>query len=39
VLIKIMRVNCSEEETETETVICPIFGSIWYDDFSLKRRR
>ena len=35
VLLKIVRVNCSDEEA----LICPIFGSIWYDDFSLKRRR
>jgi tetratricopeptide (TPR) repeat protein len=35
VTLKIERVPCSKEEN----VICPIFGSIWYDDFSLKRRR
>jgi len=35
VTIKIVRAKCSEEED----VICPIFGSIWYDDFSFKRRR
>lgn len=35
VTLKIERVTCSSEEN----VICPIFGSIWYDDFSLKRRR
>jgi tetratricopeptide (TPR) repeat protein len=35
VTLKIERVKCSSEEN----VICPIFGSIWYDDFSLKRRR
>ena len=35
VTLKIVRVKCSEEETP----ICPIFGSIWYDDFSFKRRR
>jgi len=35
VTLKIVRVNCSDEEA----LICPIFGSIWYDDFSLKRRR
>jgi hypothetical protein len=35
VTIKIARMPCNEEEN----VICPIFGSIWYDDFSFKRRR
>ena len=35
VQVRIVRVNCSDEEA----LICPIFGSIWYDDFSLKRRR
>jgi|SRR5688572_338434 len=35
ITLKIVRVKCSDEETP----ICPIFGSIWYDDFSLKRRR
>jgi tetratricopeptide (TPR) repeat protein len=35
VMLKIVRVNCPDEEA----LICPIFGSIWYDDFSLKRRR
>ncbi|HEU4711534.1 MAG TPA: tetratricopeptide repeat protein [Pyrinomonadaceae bacterium] len=35
VTIKIVRMPCNEEEN----VICPIFGSIWYDDFSFKRRR
>jgi hypothetical protein len=34
VMLKIVRVTCSNEETP----ICPIFGSVWYDDFSLKRR-
>lgn len=33
--IRIVRQPCSEEK---EDLICPIFGSIWYDDFSLKRR-
>ncbi|HKR13130.1 MAG TPA: hypothetical protein VJT15_13805, partial [Pyrinomonadaceae bacterium] len=37
VMLKIVRVPCSEQEEEN--VICPIFGSIWYDDFSFKRRR
>ncbi len=34
VTLKIVRNPCSKEEN----VICPIFGSIWYDDFSFKRR-
>jgi hypothetical protein len=34
VMLKIVRVTCSNEDTP----ICPIFGSVWYDDFSLKRR-
>ena len=34
VMLKIVRFTCSNEETP----ICPIFGSIWYDDFNLKRR-
>ena len=32
--LKIMRASCATEETP----VCPIFGSVWYDDFSLKRR-
>jgi hypothetical protein len=35
VMLKVVRLKCSDEETP----ICPIFGSIWYDDFSIKRRR
>ena len=34
IMLKIVRFTCSNEETP----ICPIFGSVWYDDFSLKRR-
>jgi tetratricopeptide (TPR) repeat protein len=34
VSLKIVRVSCKTDETP----ICPIFGSIWYDDFSIKRR-
>lgn len=34
VILKIVRFSCSTDETP----ICPIFGSIWYDDFSFKRR-
>ncbi|HET6979230.1 MAG TPA: tetratricopeptide repeat protein [Pyrinomonadaceae bacterium] len=33
ITIKIIRVSCGEE-----TPVCPIYGSIWYDDFTLKRR-
>ncbi len=34
VIVRIVRVSCSNEETP----VCPIFGSVWYDDFSIKRR-
>jgi tetratricopeptide (TPR) repeat protein len=34
VILKIVRVSCSTDETP----VCPIFGSVWYDDFSFKRR-
>ena len=34
ITIKVMRFTCSNEETP----ICPIFGSVWYDDFTIKRR-
>lgn len=34
VLLKVVRVSCSTQETP----ICPIFGAVWYDDFSFKRR-
>ncbi|HEX5875326.1 MAG TPA: tetratricopeptide repeat protein [Pyrinomonadaceae bacterium] len=34
VILKIVRVSCSNEQTP----VCPIFGSVWYDDFSIKRR-
>ena len=34
VMLKIVRFTCSNEDTP----ICPIFGSVWYDDFTLKRR-
>jgi len=33
VLLKILRTPCAED-----IPVCPIFGSVWYDDFSLKRR-
>ena len=34
VMIKIVRPSCGTKDTP----ICPIFGSVWYDDFSFKRR-
>jgi len=34
VLIQIVRPSCGTNEVP----ICPIFGSVWYDDFSFKRR-
>ena len=34
ILLRIVRISCRTEETP----VCPIFGSVWYDDFSLKRR-
>lgn len=34
VLLKIVRVSCGTEDMP----VCPIFGSVWYDDFSFKRR-
>jgi hypothetical protein len=33
VTIKVVRSSCGED-----IPVCPIFGSVWYDDFSLKRR-
>lgn len=33
VILRIVRVSCVTEETP----VCPIFGSVWYDDFSIKR--
>ena len=35
VILRIIRLSCRDDENP----ICPIFGSIWYDDFSIKRRR
>jgi tetratricopeptide (TPR) repeat protein len=32
VTVKIVRTSCGEDP------VCPIFGSVWYDDFHLKRR-
>ncbi|HEX7334940.1 MAG TPA: carbohydrate binding domain-containing protein [Pyrinomonadaceae bacterium] len=34
VILRVMRNTCVNEETP----ICPIFGSVWYDNFSIKRR-
>lgn len=34
VILKIVRVSCSDEQTP----VCPIFGSVWYDDFVIQRR-
>jgi len=34
ILVNIMRVSCGTKEA----AVCPIFGSVWYDDFSIKRR-
>lgn len=34
VSIKIVRPSCGTKEQP----ICPIFGSVWYDDFTIKRR-
>ena len=34
VLIKIVRFPCVNKDTP----VCPIFGTVWYDDFSIKRR-
>jgi len=32
IVIRITRSSCGENS------ICPIFGTVWYDDFDLKRR-
>lgn len=32
--LKVVRLSCGTEEAP----VCPIFGSVWYDDFSFKRR-
>ena len=34
VAIRIIRPTCGTKEAP----VCPIFGSVWYDDFSIKRR-
>jgi hypothetical protein len=32
IIVKVTRARCAEQEQ-----VCPLFGTIWYDDFSLKR--
>ena len=34
VILKVRRSSCVNEQTP----ICPIFGTVWYDNFSIKRR-
>lgn len=34
VTIRVVRPSCGTQEAP----VCPIFGSVWYDDFSLQRR-
>jgi tetratricopeptide (TPR) repeat protein len=34
IIVNVMRVSCGTKEV----AICPIFGSVWYDDFNIKRR-
>jgi hypothetical protein len=34
VILRVVRNSCVNEQTP----ICPIFGSVWYDNFSIKRR-
>jgi cytochrome c-type biogenesis protein CcmH/NrfG len=33
IVIRINRASCADDNS-----VCPIFGSVWYDDFDLKRR-
>jgi hypothetical protein len=33
VLLRVVRVSCATKDTPA----CPIFGTVWYDDFSIKR--
>ena len=35
VLVRVVRVSCATKDTPA----CPIFGTVWYDDFSIKRRK
>jgi hypothetical protein len=34
VIVRIVRYSCVNEQTP----ICPIFGTVWYDNFSIRRR-
>jgi hypothetical protein len=34
VVVRVIRTSCVSKETP----VCPIFGSVWYDNFSIKRR-
>jgi tetratricopeptide (TPR) repeat protein len=34
VIVRVVRYTCADKDTP----VCPIFGSVWYDDFSLKKR-
>ena len=34
VILRIFRTSCVNEETP----VCPVFGMVWYDNFSIKRR-
>lgn len=34
VILRVVRNSCANEQTP----ICPIFGTVWYDNFSIKRR-
>ena len=35
VLLRVVRVSCATKDTPA----CPIFGAVWYDDFSIQRRK
>jgi len=35
VFVRVVRVSCATKDTPA----CPIFGAVWYDDFSIKRRK
>lgn len=35
ILLRVIRPSCATKETP----VCPIFGTVWYDDFSIKRRK
>lgn len=36
VTVRIVRASCGQENAG-EVQVCPIFGTVWYDDFSFKR--